>query len=252
MKRKKNNKVTQKPDEVLISGPLTMARFGSTIVSKNVWQPREFEKHQELLAENYAGVVQEIDRSIAEVTALVSTLNPLTILHRAWQERSASYLPIDSEVAVQQEQVLAARILDYVQSLVASTEPAIQQADMPSDKDWANLNRLVESIFFELIPQYFMCAAAKRRRSESAVDPAFEEFHFRTQLYWCNVTGEQYQVHQVQALRELLAPQSETIFQLYGLSSEQLCDELAKIWHSLTNSVSRPCLGAPTSGIRYC
>lgn len=241
MKRKKNNKVmrqvTQKPDEVLVSGTLAMARFGSTIVSKRVWQPGEFEKHQELLAESYAGIVQEIDRSIAEVTALVSTLNPLPLLHRAWQERSASYLSIDSEVAVQQEQVLATRMLDYVQSLVASTEPAIQQADMPSDKDWANLNQLVESIFFELIPQYFMCVAAKRSRSESAVDPVFEEFHFRTQLYWCNVTGEQYQVHQVQALRELLAPQSETIFQLYGLSSEQLCDELAKIWHSLTRGL---------------
>lgn len=37
-------------------------------------------------------------------------------------------------------------------------------------------------------------------------------------------------MHQIQALRELLNPQSEIICSLYGISSDVLCDELEKVW----------------------
>ncbi len=214
-----------------------MARFGRHIVSKVEWQPGGFDELQDRLVAGYDEVVQEIDRNVADASALVSTLNPLAILHRAWWERSATHLKIESEVALQHEHVLASRMLDYVQSLVASTPPAAQVNDELSDEAWSTLQRLVESIFQTLNSRYFLCATAKRRKNGAVVDPAFEEFHFRTQLYWCNVTGEQFQNHQVQALRELLAPQSEVILQLYGITSEQLCDELEKIWHSLTRGI---------------
>lgn len=241
MKRKNNDKsarrFAQRPDEVFVAGPLRMARFGRHIASKVEWQPGDFDELQDRLVAGYDEVVREIDRNVADAAALVATLNPLAMLHRAWWERSASHLKIDSEAAVQHEHVLATRMLDYVQSLVASTPPTAQITDELSDEAWSKLQRLVESIFQTLNSRYFLCATAKRRKEVPVVDPAFEEFHFRTQLYWCNVTGAQYQNHQVQALRELLAPQSVVILQIYGVSSEQLCDELAKIWHSLNRGI---------------
>lgn len=241
MKHKKKDKsaghIAQRPDEVFAAGPIRMARFGRHTVSKIEWRPGDFDKFQERLVAGYDDVVREIDRDVADAAALVATLNPLVILHRAWWERSAAYLKIDSEIAVQHEHVHATRMLDYVQSLVASAPPNTRVPDQPSEEVWSKLQELVESIFQKLNSMYFLCATAKRRKERPDVDPAFEEFHFKTQLYWCNVTGEQYQNHQVQALRELLAPQSEIILQLYDLTTEQLCAELAKIWHSLTRGI---------------
>lgn len=215
-----------------------MMRFGRHIVSQSNWSPGEFDKLQARLVASYDEVVREIDRDIADAAALVATLNPLEMLHRAWWERTAATLGIESEVEVGHEHAHAARMLDYVQSLVAGTPPTADRSSELTDEAWGKLQHLVESIFQKLNSRYFLCATAEHRKSGPAVDAAFEEFHFRTQLYWCNVTGEQYQNHQVQALRELLTPQTGVVQQLYGLSSEQLCDELAKIWHSLTRGLA--------------
>ena len=243
MKRNKHKRpgvrtAAHKPDEVFSSGPLRMMRFGRHVVSQTDWPPGEFDKFQARLVAGYDEVVREIDRDIAEAAALVATLSPLAMLHRAWWERSAASLGLESEVEVGREHAHAARMLDYVQSLVAGTPPVAGPSSELTDDAWGKLQQLVESIFQKLNSRYFLCATAERRQSGAAVDSAFEEFHFRTQLYWCNVTGEQYQNHQVRALRELLAPQTGAVQQLYGLSSEQLCDELAKIWHSLTKGIA--------------
>lgn len=243
MKRKKHTRpafrtAAHQPDEVFSSGPLRMMRFGRNVVSQTKWPPGEFDKFQARLVAGHDEVVSEIDRDIADAAALVATLSPLAMLHRAWWERSAASLGIESEVEVGHEHAHAARMLDFVQSLVAGTPPVASQPRELTDEAWSKLQTLVESIFQKLNSRYFLCATAARRQSGAAVDAAFEEFHFQTQLYWCNVTGEQYQNHQVQAIRELLAPQAGAVQQLYGLSSEQLCDELAKIWHSLTKGMA--------------
>jgi hypothetical protein len=228
----------RQPEEVFSAGPLQMARFGCHVVWQANWPPGEFDKFQARLVAEYDEVVREIDRDIGDAAALVATLSPLAMLHRAWWERSAAHLRVQSEAEVGPEHANAGRMLDYVQSLVAGTRPVEGQPSELTDENWAKLQRLIEGIFRKLNSRYFSCATAKGRQGGAAIDVAFEEFHFRTQLYWCNVTGEQYQNHQVQALRELLAPQTGAVQQLYGLSSEQLCDELAKIWHSLTKGIA--------------
>lgn len=244
MKQKKKGKsavhrrVTQHPDEEFVAGPLRMARFGRLTVSEVNWSPGEFDELQARLRASHDDVVQAIDRAIAEAAALVATMDPLAVLHRAWWERSVSHLKIDSEAQLGQKHAHAARMVDYVQSLIASTPRAAKPVDAPSEENWGKLQRLIESVFQKLNSRYFMCATAKQRKDGVDVDHAFEEFHFRAQLYWCNVSGEQYQNHHIQTLRELLAPQSKVIQELYGLSSNQLCDELAKIWHSLTRGIA--------------
>jgi SEC-C motif len=241
-KNKGNNagrrSLIQHPDEEFVAGPLRMARFGRHTVSEVNWSQGEFDKLQARLCASYDEVVQEIDCAVAEAAALVATMDPLAVLHRAWWERSASYLMIDSEVELDPENAHSERMIDYVQSLIASTPPVAQPAESPSEEDWGELQRLIETIFQKLNSRYFMCSTAKRRKDAVVSDPAFEVFHFKAQLYWCNVTGRQYQLHHIQTLRELLAPQSRVIQELYDLSSEQLCDELAKIWHSLTKGIA--------------
>jgi hypothetical protein len=187
MKRNKHKRLAvrtplDQPDEVFSSGPLRMMRFGRHVVSQTKWPPGEFDNFQVRLVSGYDEVVREIDRDIAEAAALVATLSPLAMLHRAWWERSGASLGIESEVEVGREHAHAARMLDYVQSLVAGTPPVAGPPRELIDEDWSKLQALVESIFRRLNSRYFLCATAARRQSGPAVDAAFEEFHFRTQL----------------------------------------------------------------------
>jgi hypothetical protein len=179
-KQKKHNAraAVHRPDEEFSAGPLHMARFGRHVVSQTSWPPGEFEKFQDRLVEGYAEVVRDIDRDIESASALVVKLDPLVLLHRAWWERSAATLGMESEVEVRLEHAYAARMIDYVQSLVAATPRGTAEAEKPSDADWARLKELVESIFQKLNARYFICATAQRRRNEAKVDDAFEEFHF--------------------------------------------------------------------------
>lgn len=239
---KKKNRTTKAgkrqaiPDEFFESGPLSFARYGNLTVGQSNWQPGQFEESQKRLAAAYPGIVSEIDALIAEASRLISVTEPLSLLHRAWWERAATYVEINSEVEVEAEHVHTQRMIDYVQSLIAATPPGDNQ-EAASEETWGKLNMLVTSIFQKLNPWYFISEGAHRRATLPAINEAAEEFRFRAQAIWCNVSGAQYQVHDIPVLRELLVPQSDNIRKAYGLDGEKLCGELAKVWHSLTMGI---------------
>lgn len=93
-KQKKQNarSAVHLPDEEFSAGPLNMARVGRHVVSEINGLPGELEKFQDHLVEGYAEVVRDIDREIESAGAMVSKLDPLSMLHRAWCERSAATL----------------------------------------------------------------------------------------------------------------------------------------------------------------
>lgn len=222
------------PDEVYAAGPIKVARFGKHVVWKADWAEGEFDRMRQRLAQSYDGVVLRIDKSIGRIADLVAALPPLKMLHRAWWERAVATLGIDNEFDVTSEHVHASRMLDFVQSVVAGVTPAAEAKTELADEDWGKLQVEVESLFDTLNREYFMAATAKRKLENPELDMEFEEFQFKSQVYWTNVTGERYQVHQVQALRDLLEPQSAVVERIYGLPASVLCDELDKIWRSLT------------------
>lgn len=238
VKKKRKKQKPQRPEEIFSAGPIRMARFGKNIVSKTEWEPGQFEAMQDLFCARYDEVVKEIDEAIAAAAQLVASLPPLPLLHRAWWSRARSMLNIDNEFDVGTEQIQAERMVDFVQSLIASTPPCDSQKDEVSDEDYAKVESLIERIFTAINAQYFVCATAKRKRADPSLDEALEEFHFRAQHYWTNVKVNQYPVHQIQALRELLNPQDAIISSLYGISSDELCNELEKIWHAQIFGIS--------------
>ncbi|WP_036167105.1 YecA family protein [Massilia sp. 9096] len=240
MKKPKRLRNTRKkkvaPDEFFEHGPISMARFGNLTVGQSHWKPDEFKEYHKRLAEAYPKIVSEIEELIEEATVLVSATKPLSLLHRAWWQRAAAYVEINSEVEVEAEHAHTQRMIDYVQSLIAATPPAENQEDA-DEETWQRLSRVVSTIFEKLNPWFFISESAHRKATLPEINEAIEEFRFRAQIIWCNVSGAEYQVHSIPALRELLVPQGENIKKAYGLDGNQLCDELAKIWHSLTMGI---------------
>ncbi len=238
MKKKRSNRRPSRPDESFSNGPFQMARFGRHILAKTDFAPGQFEAIQDQLAAGYSRVVAEIDTLVESAAKLVSALPPLQLMHRAWWTRASAMLQVEMESEIGQTEVLAERMVDYVQSLIAGSPRSAEQKKTVSDEDWADLTSLVGDIFSKLNSQYFIASTAKRRKADPSISPAMEHFHFQSQLYWANVKASQYQVHQVSALRDLLLPESPIVQKLYGITSDELCDELAKLQHAQTFGLS--------------
>jgi hypothetical protein len=223
-----------KPDEVISIGAIEVARYGKNIVWNSNWPKGQHENILQNCAQRYPTVVKEIDELVDNIVTAVQVLPPEQLLQCAWTKMLNSCLHIEVETDVGMEEAHAMRMIEYVQSIIAASTPNLKQQDEVSEKDWQYLSEQVKELFRKINFEYSICATAKRKLSGDDFDDAMEEFLFKSQMHWCNVRGDNYQVHQVQSLADLLIPQSDIIQRSFGISGEDLIIELKKIWHSLT------------------
>jgi len=223
-----------KPDESFSFGPITVSRFGKNIIWKGDWRADEFEEMQKRLVEHYPEVVSQIDSLVNEIATLVAQLPADKLLQRAWWEMAALHIKIESESDVSLEETISLRMIDYVQSVVAAVAPARERLKAMTEEDWTTLRGKVAELFQKLNLEFQQCRTAKRRAEDPNIDPNLEEFEFKAQLYWCNIRGSRYQVHEPEYLRDMFIPHSGVLQELFGISGEQFVDEIVKIWRALS------------------
>ncbi|TAK82141.1 MAG: hypothetical protein EPO09_21680, partial [Aquabacterium sp.] len=187
---------------------------------------------------DYPRVVGEIDKRVSSIAAAVGSLPPDQLLSRAWRERVSRVMHIEVEAEVTQEDALASRMVDYIQSLIAATPRGSNQKADVSDSDWAALKANVDKLYKQLHRDYLICATAYRQASDAPLSPELEELMMRAQLQWCNVRGDHYSAHQIEALSDLLLNQSDLIEAAYGITAAHLMEALGKLWHSHTYGLS--------------
>jgi len=222
-----------KPDEIISNGALQIARYGQNIVLNSNLTKEQHEKMLQKCAEQYSTVVEEIDELVDSIVSAVQVLPPEQLLHRTWTNMVIAFQNVEVETDVGAEEAHAIRMVEYLQSIIAASLPAIKQKNEVSEEDWQHLSAQIETLFQKVNLEYQICATAKRKLSEDSFDDAMEEFCFKAQMHWCNVRGDSYQIHQVQSLADLLIPQSDIIERVFGISGEFLITELQKIWHSV-------------------
>lgn len=232
MKKKRMKAV--KPDEVFEQGPFRFARFGdTTFFESNV--PEDI--HAELVkksAERYPLLIQEVDDVVESIAALVSSIRPESLLYRAWWEFSASAFKTDSETGGGFEDSISLRMIDYIQSIIASVTPDATQTNDVTDEEWYDLRGMVERLFHLLGIEYHICRTAKSKLEDQDYDPNFDEFYVKAQMYWCNVRGRRHQAHMLPYFRDMFLPHSAVIEELSSITAEELVQGLEKLWHSLT------------------
>ena len=235
-----------KPDEDFSFGPFQIARFGKNIVWKSDWPEGKFDEFQKTLADNHPKLVAEINALVEDISAIVARNPPEELMKRAWWELAMAHMDVEAESDVGQEQSHSMRMVDYIQSMIAATTPLENRPSSVSEEDWVILHERVGQLFQKINFEYSISTTAKKKLEDPAFDEDAEEFLFRARFYWCNVRGERYYYHQVQALRDILLPQSDQIEELYGLTASALIDELERIWHSLIFGLAEAIEGMET------
>lgn len=230
---------TVKADDYFRFGPPEIARFGKAVVMRNSMSQEQAAEMRKKLAERFPNVELEIDHIVSQIAEMVSHLPPDELLKRAHWEMAYHHSDIRGEFDVGHEGMLSLRMVDYIQSIVASVEPATPvQADV-SEEAWQELGSHVGKLFIKLNGDFFLCQAAAMKIKDPDLSTDYEHFFFKAQGYWCNVRGQRYIIHDVPILREVLSPHDSILRDLYGIGADDIASTFEKIQDSLTRGISR-------------
>lgn len=189
------------------------------------------------LADELPRVIAEIDDLVKAVAIKVARLPPHELLQRAWWEFSATAMGLKGASLDDPDQFTALRMIDYVQSVIASVKPAAKCSDQVSEEDWASLKADVETLFVRLSIDYQRCLTASKKAQNPNIDMEMEQFRFRAETFWMNVRGKRYHVHELQALTDVLSPHSDVLTRLFGIDVPTLIAEAEKILAKLTRGL---------------
>lgn len=233
-KPKKYKKI--KPDEFYSNGPMSMARFGKDVIFESKFDVEKHEKLKEQIIKQHPDTIEKINQLISEISDIVKTLPPIMLLQNSWMKLFMSMSGIQAEADIGKEQAHSLRMVDYIQSIIASVPPE-KTKDEITEEDWEKLSALVENLFDLVNGHYQIGASLLNAINDPLHDNDIEEFRFKAQMHWCNVRGERFFYHQVKALESLILPQTELIESTFGISSKFIISEFSKIMHTQTHGM---------------
>jgi preprotein translocase subunit SecA len=234
---KKRKKVRRTgPDESFGFGPFEFARYGRFILGKSNAGPEQFEAAQKVMAERLPQVEAELDELVRGIAERIGRLPPSELLKRGWWEMGMAFSGMEPQKA-DTDRSLNLRMVDYVQSLIAATPRSDEQLDQLGDADWVALKADVGTLFERVTLEYQMCRTASLKAQDPSLDMELEEFRFRAEVLWTNVRGKRYHVHEREALLEVVAPHSDELDRVFGITAEALVDEVAKLLNKFTHGM---------------
>lgn len=233
--RRKQKSKSIAPDDYFAAGPFEFVRFGRHVVSRSRASDADWEKARAKMAEHLPTITAEIDDLVAQIAEQVARLPGERLLHRAWWE----FVMINTirESPSESDWLSAMRMIDYVQSVIASVKPAKNIASEVSEEEWRRLSERVKTLFERLTYEYQIALTASNYIENKDVDVAFEEFRYRAEVMWMNIRGERYQNHEKQALEDILLPHSDVLVRLFGIDAQTLIDEFDKILTKLSRGL---------------
>jgi len=200
------------------------------MISRSNANAEESDAMQGMMADDLPRIVAEIEQLVDRIATRVARFAPEKLLLRSWWEFASSSILPDKNP---DDRDATMRMLEYTQSVIASVKPAAESVDL-TEEDWNALKSDVRTLFTRVSFEYQMSSTSDRRRRDQNLDMDLEALRVRTEVFWINVRGQRYHVHERQALLDILVPHSAVLMRLFGMDAYALVSELDKILAKLT------------------
>ncbi len=184
-KQRKKSVKRVKPDDYFASGPFEFARFGKLAIVKSHLTEKQIAEAQKRMAERFPALISELDALVSSIANQIACLPPVFLLHRAWWEFATATLGLEDKKADDSDRLATMRMIDYVQSVIASVKPETY-AENVSEDDWAKLKANVTELFNRLTLEYQTCLTGYRKVKDPNLDMELEEFRMRAEVLWLN------------------------------------------------------------------
>lgn len=162
VKKRKNN---QRPDDYAKFGPIEIARFGKEIIYRNDMTEDEQQEYINYLAEEYPKIKNRIDQLVKEIRDLVVMYDPLQLLRLSYDNLLSSSLEKTSEFQHNFDDVIAQRMIDYIQSVIVSTKKRDNNYKKVNMEEWFTIYEKVSELYSSLI-QYHACQTAFLKKTD--------------------------------------------------------------------------------------
>jgi preprotein translocase subunit SecA len=194
----------------------------------------QFEAAHAAMAERLPQVEAELNDLVKSIVMRIAALPAEQLLRRGWWELATAFSGMGDGMS-DPERLLAHRMVDYVQSLIAATPRAAEQAADVTEEDWSSLKADVQSLFDRVTIEYQLCRTARLKADDPDFDLDLEGYRSQAEVLWANVRGKRFHVHEHDALLDVVAPHSDELVKLFGVTAEELVTEVDKLLQKFTH-----------------
>lgn len=238
MKKNKGKKAKIKNfDEYYNNGLIELARTGNVVSLTNVMPREAHTLLSESIASKCDALAKEIRRIVVELRNLIIKEEPLSLLKFCQHCFLASNFGIVSEHQLSSENINDARITEYVQSIIVSSENNYRgQKDGDPTARYLSIDKLVKELY---LATYEFCVSWAFSNKDDAfwnekIDILVESILFFT------VRGNRYQCIEEKYHRALLSTHDETLTSIYGVTADEVTDGLIKLLFSVSQGQVEP------------
>ncbi|MCJ7813049.1 hypothetical protein MUP95_07020 [bacterium] len=236
-RRGKKGKKHVQPDEVFQQGSFSMARFGRYMVMHNQRSQEEQERYFDKMAEEYPKLCQQIDAHVQKICSLVQRFHPLRLLQRGYYYYLKQHLGKPSEFDHGPKEIVAVRMVDYIQSVIAAAPPTkISIEDFDEDL-WNELLNEVTGLYNILDLSFHICHSAVKKTKLKNYDPDFDGFYVQAQMLWTSVRCHRYFTHDMPHLYDLLTPHDDVFREIFDISVNDFLEGIRSIQCSLSEGL---------------
>lgn len=241
----KNIKTT---DERFSVRSFEVGRSKNIISVSNQTNNESYNEFIEDIANEYENNELIINKLIEEIKELISCCDPLKLMKYGYDRFIGATGGIAAEVNLSREAVFIGRELEYIQSVLVSSENRYGKGENNINepeifaKISSKINELYSLTQFSLI--YRTAKSLKDNNFQLNLD--IEEFLMEAQLSMF-VRGDRYAIYEIPHLKSLLEAHSEELIKLYGISINEFIDGMANIQKSLLSIKNSKIFGEDSS-----
>jgi len=174
-KHKKFRKLAGSPDDYIAAGPYEFARIGNLTIARSRATPSQAAAMQKRMADGFPAVVAELNSLVLSIAEQIAHLPPGQLLQRAWWEFAMTASGLAEQNGPEVDLLAAMRMVDYVQSVIASVQPVTYAEEM-IEEDWQRLKADVANLFNILTLRYQLSQTAYRQAMDPNLDMDQEGF----------------------------------------------------------------------------
>ena len=185
------------------------------------------------MASKYLEVVAEIDGFVARIRNLVACYDPLELMRQGYWALSASMIGKETEADSGFSDVVDARMVDYVQSVIVSTPPRRKRKELTHEA-YGELREQVKALYYALHTSFHLVHSAHRKANDPRYDADYDFFSVQAQMHYTFVRVLRYPVHDFEFFEDFLGPHDEVFRRLFSIGVSEFIEAIRRIHVSLS------------------
>ena len=237
MSKKNKKQKSIKADEYYNDGLFEVARYGKIVSMRNLSTSEQHTQIKTHYKEEYPKVKKRIDEKINKLKNEISICDPLMLLKFVKDMAMMAHMNKFSEFDYTNEENMAIRAQEYIQSILVSTENFFDNTESieNQEKRWHSVLADTEYLYNEFMHFYIYWAVHKNDIGE--ISDEMLHYIVESQTLYL-VRGNRYQVFELEPLKNLLPVHDSVLVELFGVTADQIIEGLEKLEYSMSQGLA--------------